>query len=103
MENVTWPFSISVFIIILFIAYRRVQCTFLSGIKRYSVGRNRLFYTALRTSLSVRNAYFSTSMARCIRRRVSSLPRNAEMSNMPGPLPSPTRVSLKAFITSPSL
>ena len=37
------------------------------------------------------------------RRSVSLLPRNAEISNMPGPLPSPTRHRRKAFMISPSL
>ena len=47
--------------------------------------------------------YPSTSMARRIRVIVSSLPRNDEISNIPGPLPSPTRVRRQAFITLPSL
>ena len=42
-------------------------------------------------------------MARFIRRNVSSLPRKAEMSNMPGPLPSPTSVRRQAFMMLPSL
>ena len=49
------------------------------------------------------NYYFSTSIARRRRFRVSSFPKKAEMSNMPGPLPIPTNARRKAFITSPSL
>jgi len=45
----------------------------------------------------------STSTAFFKRARVSALPRNALMSNMPGPLPIPTKARRKAFITSPSL
>ena len=47
--------------------------------------------------------YFSTSMAFLSLFSVSSLPRKAVMSNMPGPLPMPTRARRNAFITSPSL
>ena len=47
--------------------------------------------------------YFSISMALRMRASVSSLPRKAEISNMPGPLPSPTSVRRKAFMMSPSL
>ena len=45
----------------------------------------------------------STSIARFILFMVSSLPKKAEISNMPGPLPSPTRVRRQAFITLPNL
>ena len=51
----------------------------------------------------VHNAYFRMDMARCMRLMVSSLPKKAEMSNMPGPLPSPTSVSRQAFMILPSL
>ena len=49
------------------------------------------------------HAYFKTSIAFLSRLKVSSLPRKAEMSNMPGPLPMPTSANRNAFITSPSL
>ena len=45
--------------------------------------------------------YFRTSTARFIRATVSSLPNTQEMSNMCGPLPSPTRVRRKAFMILP--
>ena len=45
----------------------------------------------------------STSIARFILASVSSLPKKAEISNIPGPLPSPTSVRRHAFITLPSL
>ena len=45
----------------------------------------------------------NTSIARFILAIVSSLPKKAEISNMPGPLPSPTSVKRQAFITLPSL
>ena len=47
--------------------------------------------------------YPSVSMARFMRFNVSSLPRKAEMSNIPGPFPSPTKVNRHAFMTLPSL
>ena len=40
----------------------------------------------------------STSTARRMRRNVSSFPKTAEISNICGPLPSPTKVKRKAFI-----
>ena len=44
-----------------------------------------------------------TCMAFFKRRIVSSLPKKAEISNIPGPLPIPTRARRKVFITSPIL
>lgn len=48
-------------------------------------------------------SFASCSNAACMRRSVSSLPMKADISYMPGPLPSPTKVRRHAFITSPIL
>ena len=45
--------------------------------------------------------YFNVSIARCMRASVSSLPNKAVISNMCGPLHSPTTARRKAFITLP--
>ena len=45
----------------------------------------------------------STSIARFVLLMVSSLPKKAEISNMPGPLPSPTSARRQAFIMLPNL
>ena len=67
----------------------------LFGCSQQQVDSGAVATWALPQGLLVVNADLCTGCQRCARK--------AEMSNMPGPLPMPTRARRKAFMMSPSL